>query len=214
MLNIQDLREDYSKQSLDESDIVNNPFQQFRIWFEEAMEAKIPEPNAFTLSTADLSGQPSARILLLKSFDEIGFVFYTNYNSRKGAQLAANPKAAMTFLWHELQRQIRIEGMVTKASEEISNAYFQSRPKASQIGAWASPQSQVIDNRSLLENNVQSLQDEYKDAETLPKPPHWGGYLLKPNFIEFWQGRPSRLHDRIAFELDESQNWQIKRLAP
>lgn len=214
MLNIQDLREDYSKQSLDESDIVNNPFQQFRIWFEEAMEAKIPEPNAFTLSTADLSGQPSARILLLKSFDEIGFVFYTNYNSRKGAQLAANPKAAMTFLWHELQRQIRIEGMVTKVSEEISNAYFQSRPKASQIGAWASPQSQVIDNRSLLENNVQSLQDEYKDAETLPKPPHWGGYLLKPNFIEFWQGRPSRLHDRIAFELDESQNWQIKRLAP
>jgi pyridoxamine 5'-phosphate oxidase len=214
MLNIQDLREDYSKQSLDESDIVKNPFQQFKIWFEEAMKAEVLEPNAFTLATADLSGQPSARILLLKSFDEAGFVFYTNYNSRKAEQLAANPKAAMTFLWLELQRQVRIEGEVVKVSEETSTAYFKSRPKGSQIGAWASPQSQIIDDRSLLENNVQSLQEEYKDAEALPKPPHWGGYLLKPNFIEFWQGRPSRLHDRIAFQFDESQNWKINRLAP
>ncbi|MCH2081668.1 MAG: pyridoxamine 5'-phosphate oxidase [Saprospiraceae bacterium] len=214
MLNIQDLREDYSKQSLDESDIVKNPFQQFKVWFEEAMKAKIPEPNAFTLATADLSGQPSARIVLLKSFDEAGFVFYTNYNSRKGAQLAANPKAAMTFLWHELQRQIRIEGKVVKVPSETSNAYFKSRPKASQIGAWASPQSQVINNRTLLENNVQALQKEYKDTDALPRPEHWGGFLLQPKFIEFWQGRPSRLHDRIAFELDGSQKWHIKRLAP
>ena len=214
MLNIQDLREDYSKQSLDESDIVKNPFQQCKVWFEEAMKAKIPEPNAFTLATADLSGQPSARIVLLKSFDEAGFVFYTNYNSRKGAQLAANPKAAMTFLWHELQRQIRIEGKVVKVPSETSNAYFKSRPKASQIGAWASPQSQVINNRTLLENNVQALQKEYKDTDALPRPEHWGGFLLQPKFIEFWQGRPSRLHDRIAFELDGSQKWHIKRLAP
>jgi pyridoxamine 5'-phosphate oxidase len=210
--NIQNLRQDYSAAELAEADVDKSPVVQFGKWFKDALDAQLHEPNVMTLATADLTGKPTARILLLKGFDEDGFVFFTNYASKKGEQLAENPQASMVFFWPELQRQVRIEGIVSKVSAEESTAYFHSRPAGSQIGAMASPQSTVIPNREVLEERVEELKAAYAEKE-IPRPEHWGGYLLKPDHIEFWQGRPSRLHDRITYT---SLNgvWTINRLAP
>ncbi|MBB5623805.1 pyridoxamine 5'-phosphate oxidase [Pedobacter cryoconitis] len=210
--NIQNLRQDYRAAELSEADIDKNPIAQFAKWFKDALDAKLYEPNVMTLATADLSGKPSSRILLLKGFDEDGFVFFTNYNSKKGKDLQENPQAAMQFFWPELERQVRIEGIVTKATAEASTAYFHSRPKGSQIGASASPQSTVIPDREILEERVKELTATYQETE-VPRPEHWGGYVLKPAHIEFWQGRPSRLHDRITYTSVNSV-WTINRLAP
>jgi len=209
---IQNLRQDYRSAQLAEADVDQNPVAQFGKWFKEAIDSKLVEPNVMTLATADLSGKPTARILLLKGFDDNGFVFYTNYASNKGRQLDENPQAAMVFFWAELERQVRIEGTITKVSAEESTAYFHSRPKGSQIGASASPQSTVIPNREVLEAKVEELSAAFEEKE-VPRPEHWGGYILKPAHIEFWQGRSSRLHDRITYT-QENNVWTIKRLAP
>lgn len=210
---ISSLRRSYSRQSLNEADVLPDPLRQFARWFEEAVQSELPEPNAMTLATANRSGRPSARTVLLKGVDAEGFVFYTNYESRKGNDLADNPQAALLFTWLELERQIRIEGHVEKISPEQSLEYFQSRPLGSQIGAWASPQSQVVSDRNVLENRSAQLQEQYAGADALPLPPFWGGYRLRPDRLEFWQGRESRLHDRIDYVL-ENGHWNIQRLAP
>ncbi len=210
---VADLRQDYQLDSLEINKVHNDPIQQFDDWFKTALDSNTPEPNAMILATADTKGRPSGRVVLLKGYDERGFVFYTNYESRKGKELLENPFAALVFNWLELQRQIRINGTVTKLDESKALAYFQSRPKGSQIGAWASPQSQVIENRLVLENNVAELIKEYENQEALPKPEHWGGFLVKPESIEFWQGRSSRLHDRLRYQQVEGL-WKIERLAP
>lgn len=210
---IQNLREDYTAASLSENDVVKNPINQFERWFKEALDAKVTEPNAMTLSTATTAGRPSARIVLLKDFNQDGFVFYTNYLSRKGKELAKNPFASLLFFWPELQRQVIIEGTVEKLSREISERYFYTRPKGSQVGAVVSPQSQEITNRDVLEKKWIELEAVYAD-KPVPKPAHWGGYVVKPNAIEFWQGGPSRLHDRIAFKRADKNSWKIVRLAP
>ncbi len=212
-LNIQDLREEYTAEALDIRDVRPDPVDQFRYWFGEAMNARLPEPNAMTLATVSKEGKPSARIVLLKGFDAEGFVFFTNYNSRKGKDMAANPGAALVFLWLELQRQVRIEGTVSKIAAAESTRYFQSRPKGSQIGAWASPQSQSIRSREQLEEKVATLESEYVNAEVLPRPDDWGGYIVRPHLIEFWQGRANRLHDRIQYTR-QNDAWVIERLAP
>jgi len=207
------LREDYRAKTLEITDVLANPIQQFNEWFQEALDSQIKEANAMTIATVDAQGKPAARIVLLKGFDENGFIFYTNYDSRKGQELAANPNIAVVFLWKDLERQIRIEGVAEKLAPAVSLNYFQSRPKGSQIGAWASPQSQVIPDRSILEQNVLDLKEKYKNADNLPIPSHWGGYQIKPTLIEFWQGRSSRLHDRLCYTLIENE-WKIERLAP
>jgi pyridoxamine 5'-phosphate oxidase len=209
---IQNLRQDYSHASLSESDIDQNPLKQFEKWFKEAVDSQLSEPNVMTLATASLSGKPSARILLLKGFDENGFTFFTNYNSKKGRELEENPYAAIVFFWAELQRQVRIEGVISKVDEDTSSAYFHSRPKGSQIGAAASPQSSIIPDREVLEKQVTLLTEKYNGQE-VPRPLNWGGYQLKPTHIEFWQGRSSRLHDRIAYT-SVDRTWLISRLAP
>jgi pyridoxamine 5'-phosphate oxidase len=211
---IEQLRKDYSAHTLEMDDVSPNPVEQFQVWFDEALNAEVPEPNAMTLSTATTNGIPSARIVLLKGITDGSFLFYTNYNSRKGQELLANPRAALTFLWHELQRQVRIEGRVEVLSAEASTRYFQSRPKGSQIGAWASPQSTQIESREALEEKVKQLEEDYRSAEALPKPEHWGGYRVVPHRVEFWQGRSSRLHDRIEYALSEDGSWSVARLAP
>lgn len=211
--NIAELREDYRLKTLDITDVHPDPIVQFQIWFEEAMNANVPEPNAMVLATANAAGIPSARVVLLKGLNQEGFIFYTNYQSHKASELAENPNAALVFNWLELQRQVRMEGSVKKISRESSKEYFQSRPKGSQIGAHASPQSQEIADRSILENNVQQLKEKYAKEEQLPLPENWGGYILEAKKIEFWQGRSSRLHDRIIFTKVD-KNWRIKRLAP
>lgn len=210
---IADLRKNYALRSFSENDAQANPFEQFKIWFQEAIAAEITEPNAMTLATANAQGFPSARIVLLKDVGQEGFTFYTNYESRKGQELMENPKAALLFCWLELERQIRIEGIVEKVSAETSRQYFQSRPKGSQIGAWASPQSRVIERRSILEEKATILQETYADTDQLPLPPFWGGYLLIPTAFEFWQGRESRLHDRIFYK-KAGDLWEKMRLAP
>lgn len=207
------LREDYRAKTLELTDVHANPIQQFNEWFQEALDSQIKEANAMTIATVDTQGKPAARIVLLKGFDENGFIFYTNYDSRKGQELATNPNIAVVFLWKDLERQIRIEGIAEKVAPAVSLNYFQSRPKGSQIGAWASPQSQVIPDRNVLEQNVLDLKEKYKDADNLPIPSHWGGYQIKPTLIEFWQGRSSRLHDRLCYTLIENE-WKIERLAP
>ena len=207
------LRQNYTLERLDEADVSANPIQQFEHWFAEALQSELPEPNAMTLATANRSGQPSARTVLLKGFDPEGFVFYTNYDSRKGQELSENPQAALLFCWLELERQVRIEGGVERVSPEESLAYFQSRPQGSQIGAWASPQSQVIPSREVLEAKIQELSARYQKDDLLPLPPNWGGYRLRPQQIEFWQGRENRLHDRILFVRD-GEDWVVSRLAP
>lgn len=212
--NIDALRKEYAQGKLELSDTPTDPIQQFERWFEEAMKSDVPEPNAMTLSTASAEGMPSARIVLLKGLEEGAFLFYTNYESQKGKELTENPRAALTFLWHELQRQVRIDGRVERLEAAASTAYFQSRPKGSQIGAWASPQSQPIESREVLERKEKELAEQYGDAEQLPRPEHWGGYRVIPQRIEFWQGRPSRLHDRILYERSSGGQWEKKRLAP
>ncbi len=207
------LREDYRAKTLEIGDVHSDPILQFKDWFQEALDSTIKEANAMTIATVDAAGKPSARIVLLKGFDENGFIFYTNYDSKKGQDLAANPNIAAVFLWKDLERQIRIDGVAKKISRADSLKYYKSRPKGSQIGAWASPQSQIIPDRSILENNAIDLKEKYKASDSLPIPPHWGGYVIQPNLIEFWQGRSSRLHDRICYTL-EGEQWKIDRLAP
>jgi pyridoxamine 5'-phosphate oxidase len=209
---IADLRQDYTLQALTESEIDPNPVKQFQIWFDQAMQAGLPEPNAMTVATASRDGIPSARIVLLKGFDDRGFVFYTNYNSDKGKQLVENPNAAIVFLWKELERQVRIVGTVEKIASKESDAYFHSRPVGSQLGAWASEQSDVIRDRAILEQRLEQLKTQYEHKE-IPRPPHWGGFRVKPTEIEFWQGRSNRLHDRLRYRCDKDQ-WIIERLSP
>ncbi len=213
-LNIADLRLDYKAKTLDLSDAAAEPIAQFELWFSEALSAKLHEPNAMTLATATPDGVPSARIVLLKAIDERGFIFYSNFDSRKGQELAKNPKVALVFLWHELERQVRIEGTVERVADEVALAYFQSRPRSSQVGAWASPQSEIIVDRNILEDNVRRLEATYPQGEPLPLPPHWGGFRVLPHALEFWQGRRSRLHDRLRYERQSDQSWKITRLAP
>lgn len=207
-----DLREEYNKDSLDIKDLAQNPIVQFEYWFDEAVGANLPEPHAFMVSTVNTEGKPSARIVLLRNADENGFTFFTNYNSRKGHDIEAKPYASATFFWQQLQRQVRIEGTIEKVSAQESDEYFASRPRESQIGAWASNQSQVLESREALEQRVASLTKEY-EGKDIPRPPHWGGYRIKPTQIEFWQGRASRLHDRFLYTLDNN-NWTINRLNP
>lgn len=213
MTNIADLREEYDHDVLRRDDTAENPIDQFRSWFEDALESDIAEPNAMTLATATANGRPSARIVLLKGIEDDGFIFYTNYNSRKGSELTQNPWAALVFWWEPLQRQVRIEGEVERVPPETSDEYFESRPRGSQIGAWASPQSHVIENRDVLLGNLEEVRAEYDDEDSIPRPSHWGGYHLTPEVIEFWQGRPSRLHDRIRYRRDDG-TWARERLAP
>jgi len=210
--NLHDLRQEYRTAQLTENDVDPNPLHQFGKWFSAALDAQLYEPNVMTLATADRFGKPSARIVLLKEYDENGFVFYTNYESKKGIDLLENPEAALVFFWAELERQVRIEGVVSKVDPQTSANYFHSRPKGSQIGAMASPQSSVLDSRESLENKVVQLTKEYEGKE-IPAPAHWGGYLIEPTHVEFWQGRPSRLHDRIVYDLVDG-SWIINRLAP
>ncbi len=211
---IADLRQNYTLEGLAEADVVSNPIEQFQIWFQQALDADLIEPNAMTVATATPEGKPTARIVLLKGVSDRGFVFYTNYESQKGQQLIANPYAALVFLWDKLERQVRIEGKVEKLSTAESTEYFHSRPKASQLGAWASNQSRVIPSREVLSQKLAELQDKYSDESTVPLPEHWGGFRVIPNRIEFWQGRPSRLHDRLVYNLQEDGNWSIERLSP
>lgn len=208
-----DLRKDYTLQGLRETDADPNPFKQFQKWFDQAVAAQLPEPNAMTLATATQDGKPSARVVLLKDLNERGFVFYTNYKSHKGQELAENPQAALVFWWAELERQVRIEGRVDKVSDQESDEYFHSRPFSSRLGAWTSEQSQVISRREVLELRLQELKTEYEN-EDVPRPPHWGGYRVIPTVIEFWQGRPSRLHDRLHYRRLDETNWLIERLSP
>ena len=210
-MKLADIRKDYKLASLDVSDVAASPFTQFDTWFAEALKAELPEPNAMTLATCDASGRPSARVVLIKGVDERGMVFFTNYQSHKGQDLAANNRAALLFFWPELERQIRIEGRVETISAADSDEYYQSRPPLSRIGAWASPQSQVLPSRTDLEARFAAFAAEHGDNP--PRPAHWGGYRVVPSFFEFWQGRRSRLHDRICYRLSDKE-WKVERLAP
>ena len=207
------IRKAYSQKILSEQFIHINPIRQFTIWWEEAIVSGIDEVNAMTLATASADGIPSARIVLLKGFSEKGFVFFTNYNSYKGKQLLENPKACLVFFWKELERQVRITGIVQKTSEQESDEYFHLRPIASQLGACISPQSTIIENREWLEKKYNEF-EEQNSEDTIQRPSHWGGYIVKPVIMEFWQGRPSRLHDRIEYSIQEDGEWKLVRLAP
>ena len=211
MRGIKDYRTDYGKQELNRKDLPENPIQLFDAWLQEAMDAIEKDANAFTLSTVDANAFPSTRVLLLKEVSDEGFVFFTNYNSHKGKEMEANPKVALNFFWPSLERQVRIQGLVEKVSEAESDAYFQSRPYKSRIGAWASEQSSSLESRASLEERY--LQFSKKYPEHVSRPPHWGGYLVKPQKLEFWQGRSSRLHDRFFFRFTEGR-WTADRLAP
>ena len=221
---IADIRKDYKLASLEEADVAANPIDQFTRWWNEAVASQIDEVNAMTIATANAAGVPAARIVLLKGYNPNGFIFFTNYESDKGKNIAQNPHAALVFFWKELERQIRIEGTVEKVSAEESDRYFNSRPASSRIGAWASPQSAVIENRMVIEQNVERYSSIFAN-DSIERPDHWGGYIVKPTSIEFWQGRSSRLHDRIKYTLQNSAynaatdtrtdlNWKIERLAP
>ena len=212
MPSIADIRKDYKLQSLTEKD-VQSPFDLFEKWWQEALAADIDEVNAMTLATASIDGVPSARIVLLKGYSEKGFVFFTNYESYKGRQLEENPRAALIFFWKELERQVRVTGIVEKTSDQESDEYYASRPEGSRLGAWASPQSQVIEDREWLEQNEKQFRSKF-DGKPIPRPASWGGYRVKPVTIEFWQGRSSRLHDRLQFNLLGDGVWSLERLAP
>lgn len=201
--------------ALDERDVAAHPIRQFQLWFDEVLASGMPMAEAMTLCTADKDGKPSARMVLLKGVDESGFVFYTNYRSRKARELDANPFAALVFYWEPLERQVRVEGSVSRISAAESDKYFQSRPRESQLGAIASPQSEVIESRRVLEDRYRQLEGQFSnEAELIKRPDHWGGYRLAPTRIEFWKGRPGRLHDRLLYELQPDGNWSISRLAP
>jgi pyridoxamine 5'-phosphate oxidase len=208
------LRKDYTLQALNLEGTAPDPATQFHQWMEEALKAAVPEPTAMHLCTVSADGRPSGRIVLLKGLDAEGFTFFTNYDSRKGRHIAASPYVSLTFFWPELERQVRVEGTVRKASAEASDAYFRSRPRASRIGALASPQSQVIPDRRVLEEKVAALNAQYGEAADIERPAHWGGYVVTPDAVEFWQGRPSRLHDRILYTRTATVEWQKSRLAP
>ena len=210
---IADIRKDYQMQSLLETDVAQDPFDQFANWWDDAMKSELDEINAMTLATASATGMPAARIVLLKSFSAEGFVFFTNYNSQKGIELQENPFASLVFFWKELERQVRISGRVEKVSAAESDAYFHSRPEGSRIGAWASPQSSVIASREVIETNITMIEQQFTEGE-ISRPPHWGGYVVIPEVIEFWQGRPSRLHDRILYSKMAAGSWKVERLAP
>jgi pyridoxamine 5'-phosphate oxidase len=208
------LRKEYTLQALDPEGTAPDPVTQFQKWMEEALQAAVPEPTAMHLCTVSAEGRPSGRIVLLKGLDAEGFVFFTNYDSRKGQAMAHRPYVSLTFFWPELERQVRVEGVVRKVSAEASDEYFGSRPRASRIGALASPQSEVIPDRQVLENKVAALNAQYGEAADIQRPAHWGGYVVTPDAVEFWQGRPSRLHDRILYTRTAAGEWQKNRLAP
>lgn len=210
---IADIRKDYQLQSLLETDVAHNPFEQFNRWWDDAVKSELDEVNAMTLATASATAMPSARIVLLKSATPEGFVFFTNYNSHKGKEMETNPFACLVFFWKELERQIRITGTIEKVSAAESDDYFNSRPVGSRVGAWASPQSSVIPSRETIETNIVKYEQEFAGTE-ITRPPHWGGYIVKPTLIEFWQGRPNRLHDRIQYSKTQEGGWKFVRLAP
>ncbi|MGZ4026954.1 MAG: pyridoxamine 5'-phosphate oxidase, partial [Flavisolibacter sp.] len=210
---IADLRSEYSSQTLLEQDVAADPVVQFEKWWHQAIEAEIEEPNAMTLATASVDGLPSARIVLLKGFDRKGFIFFTNYRSYKGRQLEENPKACLVFFWKELERQVRIVGLVNPLGPEESDDYFHSRPVGSQLGALTSPQSEVISGREWLDEQYREMEAQFR-GKAIERPAYWGGYRVQPVIVEFWQGRPSRLHDRIQYSLQEGGDWKIERLAP
>jgi len=212
-MSLADLRRDYSLSGLSEKDLARDPFRQFEQWFQEAEAAKIPEPNAMICSLATRGGMPSSRSVLLKGLDGRGFVFYSNYESRKGRELAENPHASLLFPWIAQERQIIVEGSVVKLAREESDAYFHSRPHASQLAAWASPQSSVIPGRNVLEEALKTLEKKYAGQE-VPLPPFWGGYRVQPAMVEFWQGRHGRLHDRLRYRREQNGAWTVDRLAP
>jgi pyridoxamine 5'-phosphate oxidase len=206
------LRKEYTRAGLAESDVAADPIEQFRRWFDAALDAGLHEPNAMTVATATRDGSPSARVVLLKGFDGRGFVFYTNYEGRKGRELEENPRAALLFYWGELERQVRIEGAVSRVPETESDAYYASRPRGSRLGAWASEQSRTVEGRGVLEDRIGDLEAEYEGRE-VPRPPFWGGYRVGPEVVEFWQGRENRLHDRIVYRREDG-GWKIERLQP
>ncbi|MGD2184161.1 pyridoxamine 5'-phosphate oxidase [Lusitaniella coriacea] len=212
-ISIADLRQNYTKAGLSKAETRADPIEQFEIWFEAALNAQVNEPNAMAIATATTEGKPSVRMVLLKDFNEKGFVFYTNYESHKAQQLIENPWASLVFWWNELERQVRIEGKVERVSDRESDDYFRSRPRASQLGAWVSHQSQVIENRAVLEERLQHLEEEYRDR-AIPRPPFWGGFRVVPSQVEFWQGRPSRLHDRLCYHRTQKGEWRQERLSP
>ncbi len=214
MAKLQDLRENYELGELIESKVLDDPIQQFTQWIEDAIQHKEKEPNAMVLSTINAAGAPSSRVVLVKEIDPDGIVFYTNYESDKAQQIAAHPVVALNFNWLLLQRQVRIEGRVEKIDAERATQYFQSRPKSSQIGAWVSEQSKIIENRAVLEESKKAIELKHEKDQVLPKPPHWGGFKVIPHSVEFWQGRRSRLHDRLRYTQNESGIWTISRLSP
>ncbi len=207
------LRTEFNKNGLDENDISDSPFRQFGLWFDSALSSGIHEPNAMALATVEADGRPSVRIVLLKGFDESGFTFYTNYNSRKGRNMLHFPYAALTFFWPELERQVRIEGRVEQVSNAESDEYFAIRPRGSQIGAWVSEQSQVAESQAAMLSKVAEIEKRF-EGKDVPRPPHWGGFRVIPDRMEFWQGRPNRLHDRILYTLNSDHHWDISRLYP
>ncbi|GBF81038.1 pyridoxamine 5'-phosphate oxidase [Aphanothece sacrum] len=207
------LREDYTRNGLSREDLNISPFKQFEKWFQQACEAELPEPNAMSLATASSQGEPSLRTVLLKYFDDKGFVFFTNYESKKAQQIAENPKVAILFLWLPLERQVKIQGTATKITTAESLKYFVTRPRGSQLGAWCSSQSSIITSRQLLEMQFEELKQKF-DQGDIPLPSFWGGYRIIPRRFEFWQGRPNRLHDRFSYTIKDQENWEIHRLAP
>jgi pyridoxamine 5'-phosphate oxidase len=207
------IRKVYQLQSLSENEVDRDPLLQFQSWWSQALESKVEEPNAMALATCNAQGRPSARIVLLKGIHENGLVFFTNYESRKAKEIAENSFVSLLFFWKELERQVRVEGSINKISTEDSDAYFSERPHESQVGAWSSPQSQVIDNRHILEENVRKYNEKYEGL-AVPRPGFWGGYLVAPERIEFWQGRPGRLHDRLLYTISDNNQWKLERLAP